>query len=329
MRRKLTLTLALAVVLAACGGGAEPPASTVPPETSTTSVSTTTTTAPTTTTTVDDGFPVTVAAANGDVTVEERPVAVVSLSPTATEMLFAIGAGDQVVAVDDQSNYPEEAPTTDLSGFTPNVEAIAAFEPDLVVVSFDPGDLVSSLEALGIPVLLQPAAVSLDDVYAQIEQLGAATGNLAEAAALVAEMQSEIDRIVASVPDRDEPLTYYHELDPTFYSVTSSTFIGQVYSLLGLESIADPADTDGFGYPQLSVEYILDQDPDLIFLADTKCCGQSPETVAERPGWSELTAVRSGAVIPLDDDIASRWGPRIVEFLGVVAEAVATLEPVG
>ncbi len=329
MRRNLTLTLALAVVLAACGGGAEPPVSTVPPETSTTSVSSTTTTAPTTTTTVDDGFPVTVAAANGDVTVEERPVAVVSLSPTATEMLFAIGAGDQVVAVDDQSNYPEEAPTTDLSGFTPNVEAIAAFEPDLVVVSFDPGDLVSSLEALGIPVLLQPAAVSLDDVYAQIEQLGAATGNLAEAAALVAEMQSEIDRIVASVPDRDEPLTYYHELDPTFYSVTSSTFIGQVYSLLGLESIADPADTDGFGYPQLSVEYILDQDPDLIFLADTKCCGQSPETVAERPGWSELTAVRSGAVIPLDDDIASRWGPRIVEFLDVVAEAVATLEPVG
>ncbi len=329
MRRNLTLTLALAAVLAACGGGAEPPVSTVPPETSTTSVSSTTTTAPTTTTTVDDGFPVTVAAANGDVTVEERPVAVVSLSPTATEMLFAIGAGDQVVAVDDQSNYPEEAPTTDLSGFTPNVEAIAAFEPDLVVVSFDPGDLVSSLEALGIPVLLQPAAVSLDDVYAQIEQLGAATGNLAEAAALVAEMQSEIDRIVASVPDRDEPLTYYHELDPTFYSVTSSTFIGQVYSLLGLESIADPADTDGFGYPQLSVEYILDQDPDLIFLADTKCCGQSPETVAERPGWSELTAVRSGAVIPLDDDIASRWGPRIVEFLDVVAEAVATLEPVG
>ncbi len=329
MRRYLSLTLALAAVLAACGGGTEAPSTTVAaPETTTTTVATTTTTT-TPTTTVDDGFPVTVTAANGEVTVPARPTAVVSLSPTATEMLFAIGAGDQVVAVDDQSNYPAEAPTTDLSGFTPNVEAIAAFEPDLVVISFDPGDLVTSLEALGIPTLLQPAAVSLDDAYAQIEQLGAATGNLAEAAALVARIRSEIDEIVASVPERAEPLTYYHELDPTFYSVTSATFIGQVYSLLGLDNIADPADDDGFGYPQLSAEYILDQDPDLIFLADTRCCGQSPETVAERPGWSELTAVKTGAVIPLDDDIASRWGPRVVEFVRTVAEAVSSLEPVG
>ncbi len=329
MRRSLSLTLALAAVLAACGGGTEAPSTTVAAEETTTTTVATTTTTTTPTTTVDDAFPVTVAAANGEVTVPARPTAVVSLSPTATEMLFAIGAGDQVVAVDDQSNYPAEAPTTDLSGFTPNVEAIAAFEPDLVVISFDPGDLVSALEALGIPVLLQPAAVSLDDVYAQIEQLGAATGNLAEAASLVAQIRTEIDEIVASVPDRAEPLTYYHELDPTFYSATSATFIGQVYSLLGLDNIADPADADGFGYPQLSAEYILDQDPDLIFLADTKCCGQSPETVAERPGWSELTAVKTGAVIPLDDDIASRWGPRVVEFLRTVAEAVSSLEPVG
>ncbi len=329
MRRSLSLTLALAAVLAACGGGTEAPSTTVAAEETTTTTVATTTTTMTPTTAVDDAFPVTVAAANGEVTVPARPTAVVSLSPTATEMLFAIGAGDQVVAVDDQSNYPAEAPTTDLSGFTPNVEAIAAFEPDLVVISFDPGDLVSALEALGIPVLLQPAAVSLDDVYAQIEQLGAATGNLAEAASLVAQIRTEIDEIVASVPDRAEPLTYYHELDPTFYSATSATFIGQVYSLLGLDNIADPADADGFGYPQLSAEYILDQDPDLIFLADTKCCGQSPETVAERPGWSELTAVKTGAVIPLDDDIASRWGPRVVEFLRTVAEAVSSLEPVG
>ena len=331
MRRILALSAAVAVVAAACAAPAtvDEPTTTTVPSTTTTTAPSTTTTAPSTTTTEDDGFPVTVTAANGDVVVEQRPTAIVSLSPTATEMLYAIGAGDQVVAVDDQSNFPEEAPVTDLSGFTPNVEAIAEFEPDLVVISFDPGDLTSSLQALGIPVLLQPAAKTLDDTYAQIEQLGAATGHIGDAAELVARMQADIDEIVASVTPPAEPLTYYHELDPTFFTVTSATFIGQVYALLGLENIADPADADGYGYPQLSAEYIVDADPDLIFLADTKCCGQSPETVAARPGWSELTAVRTGAVIPLDDDVASRWGPRVVEFLRTVAGKVAELETAG
>lgn len=334
MRRFFAVALTLGVVVAACGGGTETSAGTAAPTTTTvptttTTVPATTTILPATTTTDDDGYPVTVAAANGDVTIEERPQAIISLSPTATEMLFALGAGDQVVAVDDQSNYPEQAPITDLSGFTPNVEAIAALEPDLVVISFDPGDLVASLEALGIPVLLQPAAASLDDTYAQIEQLGVATGHVGDAAELVARMQSDIDEIVASVTPLAAPLTYYHELDPTFFTVTSATFIGQVYALLGLENIADPADTDGYGYPQLSAEYIVDQDPDLVFLADTKCCGQSPETVAQRPGWSELTAVKTGAVVPLDDDVASRWGPRVVDFLRQVAGVVATVETTG
>ncbi len=330
MRRMLSLTLAVAAAAAACAGPASvaDPTSTTAAVTSTTAP-TTTTTAATTTTTEADGFPVTVASPGGDVTIEARPTAIVSLSPTATEMLFAIGAGDQVVAVDDQSNYPEQAPVTDLSGFTPNVEAIAAFEPDLVVISFDPGDLVSSLQALGIPVLVQPAAATLDDTYTQIEQLGAATGHVGDAAELVARMRSDIDGIVASIGAPSEPLTYYHELDPTFFTVTSATFIGQVYALIGLENIADPADPDGYGYPQLSAEYIVEQDPDLIFLADTKCCGQTSETVAARPGWGELTAVRTGAVVPLDDDVASRWGPRVVDFLRTVASKVAELESAG
>ncbi len=266
-------------------------------------------------------FPVTVTAANGEVTIDQRPEAIVSLSPTATEILFGIGAGDQVVAVDDQSNFPPEAPTTDLSGFTPNIEAIAEFDPDLVVISNDIDDLLASLEALDIPVLLQQAAQTLEDTYAQIEQLGAATGN-AGAAELVQNMQVEIDQILASVEQPDEPPTYYHELDATFFTVTSSTFLGEIYSLLGLENIADPADADGTGFPQLSAEFIVEQDPDLIFLADVKCCGESAETVAKRPGWGQITAVKNGAVFELDDDVASRWGPRVVDLLQTVALAV-------
>lgn len=298
--------LSVLLLVAACGRGAEPPLTAPPLSTATTTKS------------FDDGFPVEVAG----VAIEARPARIISLSPTATEILFAVGAGDQVVAVDDASDYPESAPRTDLSGLTPNLEAIAAMEPDLVVASFAPDDLAVGLEAIGVPLLIQGAASSLTDTYAQIEQLGVATGNPAAAEALVAEMEGEIKRITDSPPPVSFR-TYYHELEPSYYTVASTTFIGEIYRLLGLMSIADPADVDGFGYPQLSAEFILAEDPDFIFLADTKCCGQNAATVAQRDGWESLTAVQGGAIVELDDDVASRWGPRVVDFLDIVAAAVS------
>ncbi len=260
-------------------------------------------------------YPLTVDSPAGEVTIHDRPEAIISLSPTATEMLFAIGAGPQVVAVDDQSDFPPGAPVTDFSGLTPNLEAISTFQPDLVIVSYDPGDLVSGLGALGIPVLILPAAVTLDDVYGQLETLGAVTGGDSEA--IVRSMRADIAEIVAGASRSG--LTYYHELDPTLYSVASSTFIGHLYSLLGMKSIADPADTDGYGYPQLSAEYIIESDPDVIVLADTLCCDVSSASVASRPGWGAMTAVANGSVIEADDSVASRWGPRVVDFLRLIA----------
>jgi iron complex transport system substrate-binding protein len=273
-------------------------------------------------------FPVTLDSPGGKVVLDQRPERIVSLSPTATEMLFAIGAGGQVVAVDSNSNYPEEAPKTDLSAYQPNIEAIAGYKPDLVVYSDDPGELAAGLGKLGIPALQQPAATRLDDTYAQLDQLGRATGHQAEAGQLTATMRAEIEKIAAAArPER--PLTYYHELDKNLYTATSKTFIGQLYGQLGMKNIADAADKEASGYPQLSAEYVIKSDPDLIFLADTKCCGQSARTVAARDGWDRLTAVRSGGVVALDDDIASRWGPRVVDFLKTVAAKVRTLETVG
>jgi iron complex transport system substrate-binding protein len=273
-------------------------------------------------------FPVTLDSPGGKVVLDQRPERIVSLSPTATEMLFAIGAGGQVVAVDSNSNYPEEAPKTDLSAYQPNIEAIAGYKPDLVVYSDDPGELAAGLGKLGIPALQQPAATRLDDTYAQLDQLGRATGHQAEAGQLTATMRAEIEKIAAAArPER--PLTYYHELDKNLYTATSKTFIGQLYDQLGMKNIADAADKEASGYPQLSAEYVIKSDPDLIFLADTKCCGQSARTVAARDGWDRLTAVRSGGVVALDDDIASRWGPRVVDFLKTVAAKVQTLEAVG
>lgn len=266
-------------------------------------------------------FPVEVEGANGTVTIESRPNQIVSLSPTATEMLFAIGAGDQVKAVDDQSDYPPEAPTTDLSGFTPNLEAIAAEEPDLVVVSNDIEDVVNGLGGLDIPVLLLPAAVDLSDTYEQIETLGAATGHVDDAEELVSSMKAEISELSARAPEPEDPPTYYHELDPSLYSVTSATFAGKVYELAGLRNIADEVPDDAGGYPQLSAEFIIDADPDYIFLAHTTS-GESGEAVAQRPGWSEITAVKEGNVVVVDEDIASRWGPRVVDFLRAVVAAI-------
>jgi cobalamin transport system substrate-binding protein len=267
-------------------------------------------------------FPVTIDAANGPVTLDAQPNKIVSISPTATEMLFAIGAGAQVTAADSYSDYPADAPTTDLSAFEPNVEAIAAYEPDLVVYATDPGNLQRSLNKLHIPALMQPAAVSLDDVYAQIEQLGEATGHRAEAATQNEDLRSKISSIVDAVGGAGEGKTYYYELDDTYYSVTSETFIGNVLGLLGLTNIADEAKGASSGYPQLSAEYIIDADPSLILLADTRCCGQTAAKVAKRPGWQDMTAVGDGGVVELDDDVASRWGPRIADLLQQVGDAV-------
>ena len=254
---------------------------------------------------------------------------IVSLSPTGTEMLFAIGAGDRVVAVDRFSYFPEEAPVTDLDGWSPNIEAIASYEPDLVVLQAG-GDVIASLEALGIEVFAHSGPSAIDDVYTQLEELGAVTGQTDEAASLAADMQARIADLVAVAPDASG-LSYYHELDNTLYSVTSNTFIGQVYGLFGLVNAADPADADGsaFGYPQLSDEYLVDADPDVIFLADTQCCGQSAETVAARPGWEHLTAVKTGRIVELDDDIASRWGPRLVDFIAAVSDVLVSIGAAG
>ena len=248
------------------------------------------------------------------------PKRIISLSPTATESLFAIGAGKQVVAVDDQSDYPRRAPKTSLSGYTPNLEAIAAYRPDLVVLPGDANDVVAGLRRLKIRVLIQPAAKTLPQAYSQIRRLGSITGHKRKAASVVAVMKREIARVVSNTPRRR--VSVYHELTPDLYSTTSQTFIGRIYKLFGLHNIADAADSSGSGYPQLSAEYILSSNPGLIVLADTRCCGQSPASVRARAGWSGIAAVRTGSVVAVDDSVASRWGPRIVQFVRAVGRAL-------
>ncbi|MDA0371444.1 MAG: ABC transporter substrate-binding protein [Actinobacteria bacterium] len=296
--RRWTVAVPLVLIAAACGG-----------DDSSSNSTSSTLVAPAETTPLSDP--------------DGSPMRIVSLSPTHTEMLFALDAGDQIVAVDSLSNYPEEAEAvrTDLSAYEPNVEAISAYEPDLVVIADDFTGLTEQLDSIGIPVWEGLAPTSLDDVYAQIEDLGARIGRSDEAAMTVGLMQSAVETILGQAPGLDLGLTYYHELDDTYYSVTSNTFIGQLYSLFGLRNIADVSEGTS-DYPQLSAEFIVSQDPDLVFLADTVCCGVTAESVGARPGWGELSAVKAGLVFEMNDDLASRWGPRIVEYLWAINEAL-------
>jgi iron complex transport system substrate-binding protein len=173
--------------------------------------------------------------------------------------------------------------------------------------------------------LYLPAPANLSDAYAQMQQLGAVTGRRAQAAGLVSRLQRRVAKIVESVRRTHPPITVYHELDQNYYSISSRTFVGHIYSLLGLKNIADKAPKAG-AYPQLSSEYIVSADPDLIVLADTVCCGQSPSTLRGRPGWTQIAAVKDHDVLAVNDTVASEWGPRIVDFLAEVAATVRKVE---
>lgn len=251
---------------------------------------------------------------------------IVSLSPTATEMLYGIDAGDCVVAVDSLSTYPEDVTdkVTDISAYEPSAEAILGYEPTHVLISYDPG-IVDQLKAAdpGIVVWTGDAATSIDGVYEQITELGELTGRVAQAGELIASMKTRIaaatDGVVAPAGT-----SIFYELDDTLYSLTSDTFVGSLMAPFGVANIADGVEA-GNDYPQLSAEAIVAANPTVIFLADTKCCGQSAATVAARPGWRGIDAVVNGNVVELDDDVASRWGPRVVELVEQFAAAIASL----
>lgn len=266
-------------------------------------------------------FPVTIESDGGSWTLESAPERIVSLSPTATEILFAIGAGDQVVAVDVFSYFPDEAPVTNLSGFDPNVEAVIAFDPDFVVLSNDANDLVASLTELDIPVLISSAPADIEGGYATMADLGVATGHVDETAAVIATLRDEIAAAYAAAPETS--IRVYHELGDSLFSASSFGFVGSVYAEMGATNIADEGDPDQGGFPQLTEEYIIAADPELIVITDQ--AGYTADELAARPGWSEITAVKNGNIVTVNTDISSRWGPRLPQFIEAVTQTVATI----
>ena len=264
-----------------------------------------------------------------------KPSCVVSLSPTATETLFAIGAGKQVQAVDKDSDYPTTGlPTKRIDALNPSVEAVIGIcktsashpssKPDVVIISYDANDIKEKLAAVGVKVIDQYPPSNEAQALAQIEQLGTLTGHVKNADTLARSIKKTIANDVASVPKHPgKKLTAYYELDTTYYSLTSSTFVGSLLKSLGVVNIADAENTTAdAGYPQLSPEYIISSDPKIIFLADTVCCKASASTVAKRTGFSKVAAVQDQEVIGLNDDVASRWGPRLSLLMNQLTASV-------
>ena len=256
------------------------------------------------------------------------PKRIISLSPSATEILYAIGSGKQVIAVDDLSNYPTEAPMTKLSAFNPNVEALLNYKPDLIILNADATkslEVKAALEKLKIKVFLERAPKTLREAYLEITALGRATGKISGAQNVVSEMKSKISVAVKS-GRTSKKISFFHELDNTLYTATSDTFIGKVYKDFNLINISDPAATaDSAGYPQLQSEYVIKANPKIVFLADAQY-GETLATLTKRPGWNGISAVKNKNVVSLPEDIPSRWGPRLVDFYQFIADAIAKVK---
>jgi iron complex transport system substrate-binding protein len=252
---------------------------------------------------------------------------VVSLAPSNTEILFAIGAGDQVVGRDQASDFPEEAKTVTDIGSTfddLNAELIVSLNPDLVLAAeINNPEQVQQLEDLGLTVYYLKNPLTLEGMYENLQIVAQLTGHREEAAALVESLKERVAAVDEKIAPLSSRFSVFYELDATDpakpYTAGKGTFITQLIERAGGYNIA--ADLDG--YPQLSLEQVVEADPAFIILGDARY-GITPESIAERPGWGNLSAVKNGNVLPFNDDLVSRPGPRLVDAL---EELVKLLRP--
>lgn len=309
------LSFALVLLLAACGDDA----STATPTTTGTATAAGTETATATATSTATEAPAGIEAVDdaGETLSLEAPAQrIVSHSPGATEILFAIGAGPQVVAADEFSDYPEEAKALPKVAYTsPDPEQTAAHDPDLVIFSGNQNYSQEQFRGLGMPIFYLEEPTDLRGILDHVRLLGHLTGHDDEAEALAADLEARLTAVEEALADVETGPRVFYELDSTLYSVGPDTFIGSALRLLKAENIATDTTTL---YPQLSAEAVVEADPEVILLADA-AFGVTVESVGERPGWSGITAVREDRVHPVDQDILSRPGPRIVEGIESLA----------
>jgi len=269
-------------------------------------------------------FPVTITdALERQVTLNTAPQRIVSLSPSNTEILFAVGAGEQVVGVTKYCNYPAAATTREqIGGFsakTISVENIVALKPDLVFVADEAHQpVIDALTQANIPVIGVDAK-TFEDVYANIELIGRLTGHSADAAVMVQTMQQRVAVVKAktdAIPAAQRLTVFWEVFDEPLITAGPATFIGQMIDLAGGVNIFADVDQE---YPEISVEEVVKRNPAVIMGPESHGDKLTPEQVAARPGWSEIKAVKDGRIALVDSDIVSRPGPRLAEALETIA----------
>lgn len=297
--------VAVALVTLACGSAGSPP---------TPSPTSTATSAPAT------AFPRTVTDSSGaQVTLAAPPKRIVSLSPALTEVLYAIGAGDRVVATDRFSDYPEAATRTPkLEYSAPSAEATLAFTADLVIMTTRQKPELPQFRALKLPVLYLEEAASVQGVLDNVALLGSLTGQDREAQALVTSMRGRIDAVTSKVSAVTQGPRVFLELSPDLYSAGPESFIGGMLTLLKAQNAARGAPSP---FPQLTAEAVITFNPEVVLLTDggPDSGGQSATTVSARPGWARVAAVQNKRIHPINGDVVNRPGPRIVEGIETMA----------
>jgi iron complex transport system substrate-binding protein len=317
--RRLSLLLAVLLAVAACTGGASVSRSAAP-SLATTPVSSV---APTSRPTASPAFPATLTDDEGTtVEIAREPERIVSLTPAATEILFALGAGPRVVATTDFDDFPPEAvDLPDVASYTSvDVEQIVGLEADLVIAGgnfFNPPEAIARLRSLEIPVVVVYAP-NLAGVIADIELIGTAVGLADVALDMTETMQAGFDAVAEATEGLPRPRTFY-ELDATsaIYTAADGSFVEEMIELAGGDAITTGSTTDF----AISLEDLVAADPELILLGDA-AYGVTPEQVAARPSWDGMTAVENGDIRPVNDLVITRPGPRLVRGLHELALAI-------
>ena len=250
------------------------------------------------------------------VTLEAAPERIISYSPGATEILFAIEAGARVVATDEFSDFPAEVQALPkLAYSSPDPERALVLEPDLLILATQQREQVEQFRNLGMTVLFLDSAQDAGGVFGMVALLGEVTGNHQQAAELSASMLERIGAVTTALDSVEEGPLVFFELTADLYSIGEDTFVGELLMLAKARNIAAGAASS---YPQLTAEAIIDAAPDVVLLADGEW-GESLETVCARPGWDAIPACVDGRVHPVDGDLSGRPGPRIVDGLEQIA----------
>jgi iron complex transport system substrate-binding protein len=326
-RRVAILVFLVALALSACGGGSTP-RPTIPPDATGSLLPAATATPPSSSSPAASVaaavFPVTLAGDDGtSVELKAAPRKIVSLTPAETEVLFAIDAGNEVVGkVDDPAKYPPEADAVPVFGTFAgvDVEKVVGAGADLVIAGGNggtPQDAIDKLRSLHVPVLVVYAS-DVKGVLHDIELTGAATGHTAEAAQIVASMQAGFDQVAAATTGLPRPRVFYETGDePAIYGIADQTVYADMLGLAGATPITTGSTTNW----EMPAEKLLAADPELIILGDS-AYGTTAASVAKRPGWASLTAVKAGAIKPIEDILVTRPGPRLVEGLRLLVAAI-------